>query len=206
VNHRTLRFILAVLAWNCGPGEILVGRDAPESNAAGAGGAAGNAGTAGSAGGSPGGAGTASGGAGTANSQGGAAGNENGGTGGAGGADAGASGATSGTAGTTSGGAAGTTSGGAAGATSGGAAGAGGQEGPCGTPGAPIVCGPTEFCDHEDKACGLVAQGGTCKPRPQLAVCPAQCNPICACDGVSYCNECHANNAGVDANPAGSCP
>lgn len=205
MNPRTRWFILAVLIWNCGPGEILVGRDAAESNATGVGGAAGNAGTAGSTNASPNGARTSSGGGGTASTQGGTAGNENGGTGGVGGADAGAAGATSGAAGATSG-AAGTTVGGAAGTTAGGAAGTGGQEGPCGAPGAPIVCGPTEFCDHEDKACGLVAQGGTCKPRPQLAVCPAQCNPICACDGVSYCNECNANNAGVDANPAGSCP
>jgi hypothetical protein len=76
----------------------------------------------------------------------------------------------------------------------------------CGSPGAQAPCEAGSFCDHEDKACGRQAAGGTCKPRPALEVCPAACNPICACDGVVYCNECYANNAGTDADPDGSCP
>lgn len=76
----------------------------------------------------------------------------------------------------------------------------------CGAPGSQAPCEVDAFCDHEDKACGRVDAGSACKPRPSLSVCPTECNPICACDGVVYCNECYANNAGTDADPDGSCP
>lgn len=91
----------------------------------------------------------------------------------------------------------------AGGAGSGGGAAGGGL---CGQPGALIACGAQDFCDHTDKACGRTVVDGRCLPRPALPVCPAECNPVCACDGKVYCNECVANNAGVDADPKGTCP
>ncbi|MGE5785174.1 MAG: hypothetical protein ACM3ZE_11315 [Myxococcales bacterium] len=41
--------------------------------------------------------------------------------------------------------------------------------------------------------------------RPEPTACPLECNPICGCDGRSYCTECHAHLSGYDGFPAGAC-
>ncbi|MBX3231978.1 MAG: hypothetical protein KIT84_12430 [Labilithrix sp.] len=66
----------------------------------------------------------------------------------------------------------------------------------CGERGEP--CAADEFCDFADTACGTTPVVGRCLPRPAAAVCPAECNPVCGCDGVTYCNECFAHVAGFD--------
>lgn len=64
-------------------------------------------------------------------------------------------------------------------------------------------CGATEFCDFANNSCGSGDQSGICKPRPEI--CTLIFDPVCACDGKSYGNECQANNAGGDLNAKGTC-
>ncbi len=70
---------------------------------------------------------------------------------------------------------------------------------------AEVVCGgragPTctdaEFCDFPDAAmCGFADGTGICAPRP--VGCPDVVEPVCACDGRTYGNECEAHAAGTD--------
>lgn len=65
-------------------------------------------------------------------------------------------------------------------------------------------CGADEFCDFLSRDCGS-ASIGRCLKRPEPTVCPPECNPICGCDGKSYCTECHAHLSGYDGNPAITC-
>jgi hypothetical protein len=51
--------------------------------------------------------------------------------------------------------------------------------------------------------CGAADGQGTCQPIP--GACPANVDPVCACDGTVYGNECLAHAAGSDANVNASC-
>jgi hypothetical protein len=64
-------------------------------------------------------------------------------------------------------------------------------------------CAATEFCDYDDNSCGLADQTGICRPRPE--VCTLIFDPVCACDGLVYPNECTANSEGSDLNAQGTC-
>lgn len=59
-------------------------------------------------------------------------------------------------------------------------------------------CAADEFCDFSDTACGTTSVAGRCLPRPAVSDCPVECNPVCGCDDVTYCNECFAHVAGFD--------
>lgn len=65
------------------------------------------------------------------------------------------------------------------------------------------TCAANEFCDYPTNRCGSTDMSGICTPRPQA--CPATDQPVCACDGKVYGNECTANVAGVDTTPNSNC-
>lgn len=72
------------------------------------------------------------------------------------------------------------------------------------------TCPPSEFCSFEwtPGTCGFAPPNptpgpGTCMQRP--AACAANCPGVCGCDGVSYCNACLANAAGVDIRSGAKC-
>ncbi|MCA9604249.1 MAG: hypothetical protein KC619_01555 [Myxococcales bacterium] len=54
-------------------------------------------------------------------------------------------------------------------------------------------CAATEWCDLDGVGCG---GSGTCVPRP--TACSDPCPGVCGCDGITYCNACDANVAGVE--------
>ncbi|EDM76656.1 Kazal domain protein [Plesiocystis pacifica SIR-1] len=84
-----------------------------------------------------------------------------------------------------------------------------------------MVCGPDagpgEFCGGiagfecnegltciQDPGTCLVADaGGTCQVVPEF--CTEQYQPVCGCDGVTYDNDCFANQAGVTIDHEGAC-
>jgi hypothetical protein len=67
------------------------------------------------------------------------------------------------------------------------------------------VCAASEFCNFPpDMGCGLTDGAGTCEARP--ATCDAVVAPVCACDGVTYANECEAHRGGFSVVQDGSCP
>ncbi|MEO0323097.1 MAG: Kazal-type serine protease inhibitor [Myxococcota bacterium] len=58
-------------------------------------------------------------------------------------------------------------------------------------------CTDAEFCDFRDAdMCGFADASGVCAPRP--VDCPDVEEPVCACDGRTYGNECEAHAAGTD--------
>jgi hypothetical protein len=65
-------------------------------------------------------------------------------------------------------------------------------------------CRPTEYCDFANNQCGAGDQSGICKPRPEVCTLIAG-QPICACSGKTYLNECEVYAAGSDLNVRGSC-
>src|SRR5262245_44920273 len=65
------------------------------------------------------------------------------------------------------------------------------------------TCDGVQFCDYFDDLCGGADGPGVCKPLPMG--CTKEYNPVCACDGKVYGNECMANSAGVDVSNFG-CP
>lgn len=149
----------------------------------------GGAGASGTGGAGPGGAGAGGAGSGGAG-RGGAGGAGTGGTGGAGTGGAGRGGAGAGGAGAGAGGA--------------GAGGAGGSTGRLcgGLLGA--SCATGEYCDYGANRCGNGDEQGQCKARP--GACPDLYAPVCACNGMTYGNECDANAAGFDVAASGGCP
>lgn len=66
-----------------------------------------------------------------------------------------------------------------------------------------MPCADTEFCDYQGNICGAADGGGICRTRP--VACTEEIDPVCACDGTTYSNECQANSAGVDVNGLGGC-
>lgn len=66
-------------------------------------------------------------------------------------------------------------------------------------------CQEGEFCKFDLEAiCGAADATGTCEPVPM--VCPANVEPVCGCDGMTYGNACTANAAGVSVASEGECP
>lgn len=65
-------------------------------------------------------------------------------------------------------------------------------------------CTPDEYCDWGLNLCGEVEYDeGTCKPKPEG--CDDFWDPVCACDGQVYGNECEASGAGIDIDAQGEC-
>lgn len=65
-------------------------------------------------------------------------------------------------------------------------------------------CLPHQFCAFErDAICGHADGVGVCRFRPDA--CIEIYAPVCACDGNTYSNECHANMAGVAVMHDGEC-
>jgi hypothetical protein len=66
-------------------------------------------------------------------------------------------------------------------------------------------CQEGEFCKFDLEAiCGAADATGTCEPVPM--VCPANVEPVCGCDGMTYGNACTANAVGVSVASDGECP
>ncbi len=61
-------------------------------------------------------------------------------------------------------------------------------------------CDSADYCDKDFGNC---LGTGTCEPKP--TTCPDVWDPMCACDGMTYSNECNANFAGVNVNYTGEC-
>jgi hypothetical protein len=149
------------------------------------------------------------GGGGTTGGGGGATGGGGGATGGGGGATGGGGGATGGGGGATGGGGGATGGGGGATGGGGGATGGGGGTGDAGVGDscggfAGAQCAPGLACDWLDNSCGAADGQGTCTQQPQA--CPTVFDPVCACDGNTYGNECEALAAGFDVSLANGCP
>ena len=66
------------------------------------------------------------------------------------------------------------------------------------------TCPANQYCNFAASAmCGYADQTGTCAARPQI--CPALVAPVCGCDGNTYGNYCHANQAGTSVLHSGAC-
>ena len=61
-------------------------------------------------------------------------------------------------------------------------------------------CAQDEYCSKPAEACN---GSGECSPRPTL--CPDVWDPVCACDGTTYSNECYAALAGWSVDYSGQC-
>jgi hypothetical protein len=72
----------------------------------------------------------------------------------------------------------------------------------CGS-GGDADCPAGEFCDFNNNRCGADDSLGTCTTRP--TACDDNLDPVCACDGKTYGNQCDAAAAGADVNAFGSC-
>lgn len=66
-----------------------------------------------------------------------------------------------------------------------------------------ITCSASQFCAFPDQICGADDSTGTCVPRP--TACDKNIDPVCACDGQVYNNECEAQAAGTDVSNLGGC-
>lgn len=66
------------------------------------------------------------------------------------------------------------------------------------------TCASDEFCDFSEQAmCGYADATGVCAPRPEA--CTQIYQPVCACDGQTYGNDCEARAARVDVYHDGAC-
>jgi len=64
-------------------------------------------------------------------------------------------------------------------------------------------CGAEAYCDFGFGACNAINSNGVCRVKPQA--CPYNYNPVCACDGNTYPNECSAHTAGALLSHPGTC-
>lgn len=66
------------------------------------------------------------------------------------------------------------------------------------------TCGADEYCEFGDRGgCGFDDGEGTCTPRPDA--CAAVYEPVCACNGMTFSNDCVANSMGQDVLSEGEC-
>ena len=64
------------------------------------------------------------------------------------------------------------------------------------------ACLTGEFCNYPP-GCGFDDSLGVCAPRP--VGCRGDGSPVCACNGMTYANECEANRDGTSVNRDGPC-
>jgi hypothetical protein len=64
-------------------------------------------------------------------------------------------------------------------------------------------CADTEYCDYPNDICGAADGQGVCRARPQA--CDLVYDPVCACDGMVYGNDCEAATKGFDTSDLGGC-
>ncbi len=74
----------------------------------------------------------------------------------------------------------------------------------CGGLGPMPHCLDDEFCKYPEGTCGVFYLLGICTPIP-TGGCPENYDPVCACNGVTYGNECEADAAGVSLLHHGAC-
>ncbi|MGK3959429.1 hypothetical protein WMF38_41085 [Sorangium sp. So ce118] len=92
---------------------------------------------------------------------------------------------------------------GGASSTGGGGSG-GGAPVACGSAGE--SCGEAEYCDMGEAGDACAGdERGECAARPRVQDCPEECPGVCGCDQRTYCNECLARAAGVNASKDTSC-
>jgi hypothetical protein len=72
----------------------------------------------------------------------------------------------------------------------------------CGTI-AGIRCPENQFCEFRPGMCDVTDQAGMCMDVPQA--CPRVFEPVCACDGVTYTNDCERQRAQVALDHKGPC-
>ncbi len=68
---------------------------------------------------------------------------------------------------------------------------------------ASLRCGANEVCDLRDPTCAVVDLGGVCVEEPDA--CLEIYQPVCACDGVTYANDCERLRAAAVLRHAGPC-
>ena len=83
-----------------------------------------------------------------------------------------------------------------------GGGGGGGGGGSCGGAGN-TACPEGQFCKYEDLACGAIETTGSCQEIPLL--CDTTVSEVCTCDGLTFDNECLAEQAGQSVAAAGQC-